>query len=229
MISSEQEARFKIASVQSRLHLPFVGLACLVVAVSISDSALADEISPSQRKSTDMQALAKTPDERQPELFLRPTIQREHGHRILVGNGDAQVPLIVVRGTPYEMGRQLGKLIADQMRLFIPPAIEGLKAELNVTQEDLGDVWSRTAAYTDDRVEQEMAGLADGSQVPLAQLQAMHAIPLHDILSYPALRFAVAERRASYFFDAGTNETLSLRFWRWQARTPRSKNPGSRP
>ena len=39
-------------------------------------------------------------------------------------------------------------------------------------------VRARSAAYADDRVEQELAGLADGSGVSLTTLQAVHAVPL---------------------------------------------------
>ena len=35
-----------------------------------------------------------------------------------------------------------------------------------------------TSSYGDDRLEQELAGLADGSGVPLSTLQALHAVPL---------------------------------------------------
>ena len=114
----------------------------------------------------------------QRSLFLRPSSSGGRGYRVAVGGDGTQFPVIVVRGTPYEMGRQLGTLIADQMQAFIPKAMAGLTAELKVSQDDLREVWSRTAAFTDDRVEQEMAGLADGSGIRLAQLQAMHAVPL---------------------------------------------------
>jgi isopenicillin-N N-acyltransferase-like protein len=173
-----QQLGARHASIASVVLTPCVGVACLLVSIYFSDSTLADENSPSQRKSAALQTASKAPDERRHELFLRPTFRSGGGHRIIVGKGEARVPLVVVRGTPYEMGHQLGNLIADQMQAFIPTAMAGLTSELKVSQEDLRDVWSRTAAYTDDRVEQEMAGLADGSQFPLAQLQAMHAVPL---------------------------------------------------
>ncbi len=111
-------------------------------------------------------------------LFLRPTLDGAAGHRITIGEGESELPVVVVRGTPYEMGRQLGTLIGDQMRAFIPTAMAGITTELKVSEEDLREVWSRTAAYTDDRVEQELAGLADGGNVQLSLLQALHAVPL---------------------------------------------------
>jgi len=109
--------------------------------------------------------------------FQRPAASGS-GHRIVISNGDAKVPVKVVRGTPYEMGRQLGQLISAEMQALIPAAMAGITAEMKVSSDLLREVWARSAAFADDRVEQEMAGLADGSGVPLALLQAMHAIPL---------------------------------------------------
>jgi isopenicillin-N N-acyltransferase-like protein len=111
------------------------------------------------------------------ELFLHPAAGGS-GHRTEISNGDVRVPVVVVRGTPYEMGRQLGRLIGDEMHAFIPKAMAGITAELGVKESALRDIWSRTSAYTDDRVEQELVGLADGSGMPLSLLQAMHAVPL---------------------------------------------------
>lgn len=112
------------------------------------------------------------------ELFARPAAREGGGHRILVGEGDVQLPVVVVRGSPYEMGCQLGRLIGEQMRVFIPSAMAKIHHELKVEAETLQEVWARTAAYADDRVEQELARLADGSRMPLSLLQAVHAVPL---------------------------------------------------
>lgn len=112
------------------------------------------------------------------QLYQRPAASGTSGHRITIGEGEHQIPVVVVRGTPYEMGRQLGELIGDEMRVFIPQAMAGITAELGVNESALRDVWSRTAAYTDDRVEQELTGLADGSGMSLSLIEAMHAVPL---------------------------------------------------
>src|SRR4029077_10896427 len=50
--------------------------------------------------------------------------------------------------------------------------------ELGVTTNTLVEVWSRTSAYADQRVAQELAGLADGSEMPLSLLQAFHAVAI---------------------------------------------------
>ena len=111
------------------------------------------------------------------EFFLRPDAGGA-GHRVLVGEGDTKLPVVVVRGTPYEMGKQLGELIGEEIRNFVPAAMDGITKEMRLSTENLREVWARTSAYTDDRVEQELVGLADGAKLPLSLLQALHAVPL---------------------------------------------------
>lgn len=111
------------------------------------------------------------------QLFSRPSPVGTASQELLT-EGDAKVPLIVVRGTPYEMGRQLGVALKSQIQAFVPAALKGISQEMGVSIDDLRDVWARTAAYADDRVEQEMLGVADGCGMSLSTLQAVHAVPL---------------------------------------------------
>jgi isopenicillin-N N-acyltransferase-like protein len=110
-------------------------------------------------------------------LFLKPSPQGS-GQRLTVGQGDAQFPVVIVKGSPYDMGYHVGRLTRDEMKSFVPAALAGIMAQLKVNQETLVEVWSRSSAYADQRVSQELAGLADGSGLPLAQLQALHAVSL---------------------------------------------------
>ncbi len=100
------------------------------------------------------------------------------GYRTLLGDGDVRIPVVLVHGTPYEMGWHLGRLTRDDIRRIIPKAMTRLKQSLNVTDQTLQATWTRTAAFSDDRFQQELAGLSDGAEVPLPLLQAAHAIPL---------------------------------------------------
>jgi len=109
--------------------------------------------------------------------FLRPAPEGT-AERSAVNAGSREIPLVVVRGTPYEMGRQLGVALKDEMTAFVPAALAGICGQLQISEELLTEVWSRSAAYADDRLEQELAGVADGSGLPLRTLQAMHAVPL---------------------------------------------------
>ena len=138
-------------------------------AALLTGSVIADDKSSTLRESTRAKPA---------QLFQRPESSGAKGHQLTLENAGAQVPVVVVKGTPYEMGRQLGEIIGSQMKQFIPAAMAGITAKLGVTSDDLREVWARTAAFGDDRMEQEMAGLADGSGVPLSLLQTMHAVPL---------------------------------------------------
>lgn len=113
-----------------------------------------------------------------PRPYRIPDKPTSPGHRIVVGEGDSKFPLAVVRGTPYEMGLQLGELFAKEIQTFVPAALQGIQHEIKADTATLQEVWARSSAYADDRVEQELAGLADGSGVPLSTLQALHAVPL---------------------------------------------------
>jgi isopenicillin-N N-acyltransferase like protein len=142
-----------------------------LLASLMSCAAIADD------KTAAITAADSTAANQGPTPFQLPTTVREASRSLIQQNG-VEVPLVIVRGTPYEMGFQLGKNLRTEIGTFIPAALHGVCAELDVSVDTLQEVWSRSAAYADDRVEQELAGLADGSGVPLKTLQAMHAVPL---------------------------------------------------
>jgi len=100
------------------------------------------------------------------------------GHRITLTNGVARVPVIVVRGTPYQMGWQLGRLMRDEIQQLAPAVVAGFKQELKVTDETLDLAWATTAGYTDARVQQQLVGLAEGSGQPVRLIQHIHCLPL---------------------------------------------------
>ncbi len=100
------------------------------------------------------------------------------GYRTTLGEGEVKISVVVVRGTPYEMGWHLGQLMRDDMQGFVPRVVAGLQQSVGITDQTIQDTWARMAAYSDDRFEQELVGLADGSGVPLSMLQTVHTLPL---------------------------------------------------
>jgi len=100
------------------------------------------------------------------------------GHRTVIANGDVKIPVVVVRGTPYQMGWHLGRLCAPEMKQFVPAAVAGFKQELQVDDETLDRTWATTAGYTDPRVQQQLVGAAEGSGLPMRLLQHVHCLPL---------------------------------------------------
>jgi len=106
------------------------------------------------------------------------TVVGGSGYRTEVGDGEIRIPVVLVHGTPYEMGWHLGRLTRDDIKRAIPSTMARFKQSLNLTDEKLREAWTRTSPFCDDRFKQELAGLADGAGVPLSVLQAAHAIPL---------------------------------------------------
>jgi isopenicillin-N N-acyltransferase-like protein len=100
------------------------------------------------------------------------------GHRLLLTNGVARVPVAVVRGTPYQMGWHLGRLMRQEIQQLAPASVAGFKNELHLSDEALDLAWATTAAYTDPRVQQQLVGLAEGSGLPVRLLQHAHCLPL---------------------------------------------------
>jgi len=122
------------------------------------------------------------------QAFATPAVGGR-GAKGWVANGQTRYPVVVVRGTPYEMGFHLGRLASEEIQQFVPAALGKIEQQLSVKREVLVEVWSRTAAYSDPRVAQELAGLADGAGVELAMLQAVHAVPL--LMPYSCSSIAV--------------------------------------
>ena len=100
------------------------------------------------------------------------------GYRFAVSNGTARVPVGVVGGTPYQMGWHWGRLMQPEIQRFLPVALAGFKQELDLTDAELDRVWSTTAAFTDDRFEQELVGVAEGAGLSIRMLQHVHCLPL---------------------------------------------------
>ncbi|MDD8044252.1 MAG: C45 family autoproteolytic acyltransferase/hydrolase [Verrucomicrobiota bacterium] len=100
------------------------------------------------------------------------------GHRFSLAQGARAIPVVVVGGTPYEMGYQYGRLMREEIEAFVPLVLERFKQAMDVSSEELDAVWRITSAYTDDRVEQELLGLAAGAGVPVTLLQQVHVVPL---------------------------------------------------
>ncbi|MBN2452401.1 MAG: hypothetical protein JXR77_18590 [Lentisphaeria bacterium] len=100
------------------------------------------------------------------------------GYRAALRNGQVTIPLVVVGGTPYQMGWHLGRLLQAEIRAFIPAAVDHVAKEFGGSAEPLAAAWSSMAPFTDDRLEQELLGIAAGAGIPLPILQQAHASPL---------------------------------------------------
>jgi hypothetical protein len=76
------------------------------------------------------------------------------------------------------MGWHIGRLLQPEINGFVPTAAIAFKQRLQLDDARLRAVWSTTSAYTDDRFEQELLGVSDGSGVPFDILRQIHCLPL---------------------------------------------------
>jgi isopenicillin-N N-acyltransferase like protein len=101
-------------------------------------------------------------------------------YRTSVGSGANEIPVVVVGGTPYEMGRAFGRLMSDEVKRcilgWLTPSQKGLPERYNDAALDAA--WDAIRPYTHERFEQELKGLADGSGVSYEVLRRAHMIPV---------------------------------------------------
>ncbi len=101
-------------------------------------------------------------------------------YRTSVGEGPDQISVVVVSGTPYKMGQAFGRLMKDEVK----PCMTGWLAVAQREDPDrcsnaaLDAAWGTVAPHTNDRFKQELAGMADGSGVPIEVLRRVHMIPV---------------------------------------------------
>ena len=102
------------------------------------------------------------------------------GYRTSVGTGADEIPVVVVYGTPHEMGRAQGQLLRDELaqclERFVGAAVAS-GVEL-LQPPNLDRAWGVVAPHTDPRFVEELEGLAVGAGVPLEMLRRMHMIPV---------------------------------------------------
>ena len=98
-----------------------------------------------------------------------------------VGTGTDRIKVVVVKGTPYEMGKQLGTLLAGDIKASLDGFLNAVREEYGGEVDVdwlLKGAWMDNSPYIDERVLKEMEGLAEGSGVPLEDIQMAHMVPV---------------------------------------------------
>ncbi len=105
---------------------------------------------------------------------------RGDGYLTSVGSGDEKIPVVVVRGTPYEMGKRLGELTKADAVEFTHTALERIQASdpKRFSNEALDATWKAIAPHTDPRFKEELRGLSEGTGLSIGELQRAHALPV---------------------------------------------------
>lgn len=96
-----------------------------------------------------------------------------------VENSATKIPVIVVSGTPYEMGYQLGQATKDEVNKCMLGFLDlGQQSDEKYSDASLDEAWETMLPYIDSRFIEELKGLADGAEVSLDKLRRAHMIPV---------------------------------------------------
>ncbi|MBC8216186.1 MAG: hypothetical protein H8E64_06715 [Candidatus Marinimicrobia bacterium] len=103
-----------------------------------------------------------------------------NAYRTSVGSGEDEIPLVVVSGTPYEMGHALGRLMKDEVNQCITGFLEWAQmADPGGFSDNILDqAWDRISPFTHQRIKDELQGLADGAGIEYDILRRAHMIPV---------------------------------------------------
>jgi isopenicillin-N N-acyltransferase like protein len=82
--------------------------------------------------------------------------------------------VLVVRGTPDEMGYQQGVLLKDKIQALVTKIISKSEEEM---PGKLQEIWDCQKDHIPDRFKKELEGIARGSGVPLEDLQLANIMP----------------------------------------------------
>jgi hypothetical protein len=113
-------------------------------------------------------------------LVSTPWAAPAESYRASVGSGSDEIPLVVVSGTPYEMGKALGTLMKSEIETCMTRylAIVQQADPIRASKEALDAAWKSVSPHVDDRFKEELRGLAEGCGVPLAELIRGHMVPV---------------------------------------------------
>ncbi len=122
-----------------------------------------------------------------------------------------KLPVIVVYGTPYEMGHYYGQLMADDINAFIPAFINAYLLDSGNSETFLMNAWAHDSVTLDPRLIEEMLGIADapGVAVTLEQLQMAHAAAMRERIRNWTATSTAAYRELIQGTDAAHSVTIN--------------------
>lgn len=101
-------------------------------------------------------------------------------YRTSIGNGADEIPVVVVSGTPYEMGYAFGRLMKDETKQCMKAWLTAARRAdpKNCSDAALDAAWKAVAPHTHERFKQELRGVAEGSGVPYESIVRTHMVPV---------------------------------------------------
>jgi len=102
------------------------------------------------------------------------------GYRTSVGTGADAIPVVVVSGTPYEMGYSYGSLMPTEINGFVAGYLTYYQTgdPTRFSNANLDAAWATVEPYVPTRFIEEMHGVADGAGISYDTLRRAHAVSL---------------------------------------------------
>ncbi len=88
---------------------------------------------------------------------------------------DAVMPVIALYGSPFEMGRDYGELLKDEIGDFVNAFLDAYQENTGASNEALAARWENILPLIDTRILEEMEGISEGANISLDRLQMAHA------------------------------------------------------
>jgi isopenicillin-N N-acyltransferase like protein len=135
-------------------------------------------------------------------LAAIPTARAE-GYRTSLGTPPDAFPVVVVTGTPYEMGLSLGTLMKPEIQKFVPFFMGEAQGagEADLSAANLDRAWSTMEPFMSARFKDELRGLAEGCGLPLAVLKRVQMIPVVSEYSCSGVAIWGAATRTGHLYQ----------------------------
>ncbi|MBN2311277.1 MAG: hypothetical protein JXR94_20025 [Candidatus Hydrogenedentes bacterium] len=134
------------------------------------------------------------------------------GYLTAVGAGDDEIPVVVVSGTPHEMGFAFGRLMKDQVEGMLIPFLAAAKIadEERYGDANLDAAWKAVSPYIHERFIEELRGLGEGSGVGFDNVRRAHMIPVvSDYSCSGAALWGPATRNGTFYQFRNLDYTMN--------------------
>lgn len=113
-------------------------------------------------------------------LLLLPILAVAEGYRTTVGEGPDEIPLIVVKGTPYEMGFAFGSLMKEETQKVLGGFLQLARMgdPERFSEEILDSAWESVSPHTHEGFKEELRGIAEGAGLELQDVIRAHMVPV---------------------------------------------------
>ena len=97
-----------------------------------------------------------------------------------ITQGDDRIEVVVVSGTPHEMGFELGKHLKEKALETVKRMLGAAQMEdsVHLSVKKLLQAWKTNEPFMDKRFLEEMDGFAEGSGIDVNLLKAAHTLPM---------------------------------------------------